>query len=181
MPKIVAAVLLASFTWGDLAYLALAVFLFAVGLTLAYVFLRLAGTLDRVSSFILGTERELLPLLNKAGGTLDHVNDQLEKVDHMTDSAVDAVDTVDTAVRAVSQATTRPVQKATGFVAGVSHGFADLKVRRDWRGAVDTAKEAAARRERDFAEQLRREGADGERPAPGAGEPPASGGADAGA
>jgi hypothetical protein len=63
----------------------------------------------------------------------------------------------------------------------VSHGFADLKVRRDWRGAVDTAKEAAARRERDFAEQLRREGADGERPAPGAGEPPAPGGADAAA
>ena len=59
------------------------------------------------------------------------MNGQLDKVDQVTDSAVDAVDSVDTAVRAVSMAITRPVQKISGFAAGVAHGAATLKARRD--------------------------------------------------
>ena len=86
---------------------------------------------------------------------MDRVNGQLDKVDRVTDSAVDAVDGVDTAVRAVSLAITRPVEKISGFAAGVSYGAADFKVRRDWRHAVKAGKEAAARRERDLAEELR--------------------------
>ena len=83
------------------------------------------------------------------------MNAQMEKVDRMTDSAVDAADSVDTAVRAVSLAVTRPVQIATGFAAGVTHGVADFRVHRSWRGAVDAAKAAAAARERELAEELR--------------------------
>src|SRR3954447_18200024 len=104
-----------SFTWGDLAYLALAVFLVVVGLSLGYAFLRLGETFGRLSAFIRGTERELLPVISKVGGTVDRVNGQLDKVDQMTDSAVDAVESVDTAVRAVSMAVTTPVQKVAGF------------------------------------------------------------------
>ena len=52
-------------------------------------------------------------------------------------------------------AITRPVQKVSGFAAGVSHGAADFKTRRDWRSAVQAGKEAAARRERELAEELR--------------------------
>ena len=59
---------------------------------------------------------------------MDRVNGQLDKVDQITDSAVDAADSVDTAVRAVSFAVTRPVQKVSGFAAGVSFGVADFKV-----------------------------------------------------
>jgi hypothetical protein len=73
-----------------------------------------------------------------------------------TDSAVDAVENVDEAVRAVSFAVKRPVQKLTGLSAGVAHGWASLRVRRDVRSAVQTGKEAAARREADFEEELRR-------------------------
>ena len=82
---------------------------------------------------------------------MDRVNGQLDKVDRITDSAVDAADSVDTAVRAVSLAITRPVQKVSGFAAGVSFGAADFKARRDWRHAVQAGKEAAARRESDLA------------------------------
>ena len=56
----------------------------------------------------------------------------------------------------MSFAIKRPVQKLTGLSAGISHGFASLRARRDWRGAVATGKEAAARREADFEEELRR-------------------------
>jgi hypothetical protein len=150
--------LLASFTWGDLAYLALAIFLLVVGLAVGFAFLRLGETLGRLSSFIRGTERDLLPVITKVGGTVDRVNAQLDKVDLMTDSAVDAVESADTAVRAVSLAVTTPVQKVSGFAAGVSHAAATLKTDRDWRSAVQAGKAAAARREQELAEELRESG-----------------------
>ena len=149
---------LATFTWGDLAYLALAVFLVVVGVTLGYAFLRLGETFGRLSAFIRGTERELLPVITKVGGTVDRVNGQLDKVDQMTDSAVGAVESVDTAVRAVSLAVTKPVQKVAGFAAGVSHGAAAFKTDHDWRSAVQAGKTAASRREEELADELRESG-----------------------
>jgi uncharacterized protein YoxC len=143
------------FTWGNLADLALSIFLIAVGLGLAFTFVRLAETFSRVSTFVRRTERELLPVLIKVGGTVDRVNSQLDKVDQITDSAVDAVTAVDTGVRTVSAAVRRPVQKLAGLAAGVSYGASSLKTNRSWRGAVQAGKEAAARRERDLEEELR--------------------------
>jgi uncharacterized protein YoxC len=147
--------LVAAFSWGDLWRLALAVFLLAVGLSLAYLFIRLGETVGRLSSLVKGVEREVLPVISKVGGSVDRVNGQLDKVDQITDSAVDAVESVDTAIRAVSMAITRPIQKITGFAAGISYGAAEFKTRRDWRSAVQAGKEAAARREQELAEELR--------------------------
>ena len=147
-------------TAGDVAKYALAVFLLAVGLGLAYAFVRLGGTFARLSSFIYGTERELLPVIHKVGESVDKVNGQLDKVDRVTDSAVDMADSADTAVRAVSFAIARPVQKVSGFAAGLTHGIATLKTRRNVGEAVQSAKEAAARRERDLEEELRAAGGD---------------------
>ena len=151
--------LVAAFTWGNLWELALAVFLFAVGLSLAYFFVKLAGTAEEASTFIRGAGDSALPVIDKVGGSVDRVNGQLDKVDKITDSAVDAADSVDTAVRAVSPAITRPVQKVSGFAAGVSFGAGYFKPRRDWRHAVRAGKEAAARRESDLLDELREAGA----------------------
>ena len=145
-------------SFGDVAYVALSFFLVATGAGLFYVFLRLGGTLARLSSFIRGAEDEVLPVINKVGGTVDRVNGQFDKVDVMTDSAVDAVDSVDTAVRAVSHAIAAPVQKLSGLAAGLTYGASELKARRDWRAAVQAGREAAARRERELAEELRAAG-----------------------
>lgn len=147
--------LAAAFTWGDLWRLALAVFLLAVGLSAAWLLVRLAGTVSRLSSLIRGTEESLLPVIVKVGGSVDRLNTQLDKVDRITDTAVDAVDSVDTAVRAVSMAVTRPVQKVSGIAAGVSSGAAAFKSRRNWRDAVQAGKHAAALREEDLAQELR--------------------------
>jgi uncharacterized protein YoxC len=143
------------FSFADLAYLALSVFLVAVGVGLGWAFVRLAVTFDRLSSLIRGAEREALPVINKVGGSVDRVNAQLDKLDQATDSAVDAVVAVDEAVRTVSFAVKRPVQKLTGLSAGVSHGWSSFKTRRDWRGAVEAGKAAAERRERDLDEDVR--------------------------
>ncbi len=146
---------------GDIASYALAFFLLAVGLGLAYVFVRLGGTFARLSSLIKGTESELLPVIHKVGESVDKVNGQLDKVDQMSDSAVDMADSVDTAVRAVSMAIARPVQKVSGLAAGLSHGASAFKARRDFGDAVRVGKDAAARRERDLADELRQAGDDG--------------------
>jgi hypothetical protein len=130
------------------------VFLLAVGLAMAYMLVRLGGTFGRLSAFISGVQEEVLPVINKAGLTVDQVNAQLEKVDVITDSAVDAANSADTAIRAVSLAITRPVQKVSGFAAGLTYALAHLRVHRDVRAAVEVGKEAAARRETELAEEL---------------------------
>jgi hypothetical protein len=147
-----------AFTAGDAANYALAVFLVLVALGIAWVSLMLGGTLGRLSAFIKGTQDEVLPVISKVGVTVDHVNAQMEKVDRITDSAVDAAESADTAVRAVSMAVTRPVQKVAGLAAGVAHGAADFKVHRSFRSAVDAGKAAATEREHELVDELREAG-----------------------
>jgi uncharacterized protein YoxC len=145
---------LADFETLDALWIALSAFLAVVGLALAFVLVRLGATIRRVSSLIQGLEKEVLPLINKAGGTVDRVNAQLDKLDRVTDTAVDAADSLDTAVRAVTIAITRPVQKISGLAAGLAHGVSALKARRDVRGAFTSGRVAAARREREIEEEL---------------------------
>ena len=151
--------LLAS-TAGDIARYALAAFLLLSGLGLAYMLFQLGGTFSRLSSFIRGTERELLPVITKTGGTVDRVNAQLDKVDLVTDSAVDMAQSADTAVRAVTHAIQTPVTRISGLAAGLAHGVSKLKATRDVSESVRVGKEAAARREADLADELRRTGAE---------------------
>jgi hypothetical protein len=145
-------------TPGDVLDYALAAFFVVTGVGLAYMLVRMGGTFARLSSFIKGTERDLLPVIVKAGGTVDRVNDQLDKLDVVTDSAVSMADSADTAVRAVSTAITTPVKKVSGLAAGVSHGFSAFRARRDAGEAVRVAKDAAAQRESELDEELRKAG-----------------------
>lgn len=148
-------------TSGDVLNYALAVFFVGAGAALAYMLVRLGGTFARLSAFIKGTERDLLPVIVKSGGTIDRVNDQLDKMDVVTDSAVSMAESADTAVRAVSTAITAPVKKVSGVAAGVAHGFSALRARRDVGEAVSVAREAAARRESELDEELRAAGQPG--------------------
>ena len=144
---------------GDVLDYALAGFFVLSGLGLAYMLVRLGGTFARLSSFIKGAERDVLPVVVKAGGTVDRVNDQLDKLDVVTDSAVSMADNADTAVRAVSTAITTPVKKVSGLAAGISHGFSAFRSRKDPGEAVRVAKDAAARREDELDDELRAAGA----------------------
>jgi hypothetical protein len=145
-------------TPGDVLDYALAAFFVVTGIGLAYMLARMGGTFARLSSFIKGTERDLLPVIVKAGGTVDRVNDQLDKLDVVTDSAVSMADSADTAVRAVSTAITTPVKKVSGLAAGLSHGFSAFRARRDAGEAVRVAKDAAAQRESELDDELRKAG-----------------------
>jgi len=147
--------LLLSSTTGSVAYAALAFFLIAIGLTLGYALLRLAGVFGRVSSLVKGVEQELVPVINKAGGSIDRVNDQLDKLDVVTDSAVDAVESIDSGLRSVAGAVKLPARKLAALSAALVHGFASFKVERDFAAAMAAARFAAEERENRFAEEYR--------------------------
>jgi hypothetical protein len=144
-----------AFSYSDLVDVALAFFLVLIGIGVGWAFLRLAVTFDRLSSLIRGTEREMLPVINKVGGSVDRVNAQLDKLDTATDSAVDAVVATDEAVRSVSYAVKTPVQKLVGLTAGVSYGWASLRKSRSLGTAMAEGRAAAERRERDLEEELK--------------------------
>jgi hypothetical protein len=153
--------LLLSSTAGDVASAALAFFLIAIGLTLGYTFLRLAGVLGRVSSLVKGVEQELVPVINKAGGSIDRVNGQLDKLDVVTDSAVSAVEGVDSVMRAVAGAVKLPAKKFAALTAGLVHGLAAFKVEHDFAAAMAAARFAAQERESRFGEEFRSEAEEG--------------------
>ncbi len=140
----------------DIADYALAVFLILTGLGLGFALLKLADVFGRTASFIRSSEREVMPVIHSAGGTVDRVNSQLDRIDPATASAVDAIEAVDEAVRAVSFAVKKPIEKLVGLTAGASHGFATLRKRRSVSAAMESAKEAAARREADFEAELQK-------------------------
>jgi hypothetical protein len=141
-------------TAGEVVRYALAGFLVLTGLGLGWALVKLSSVFGTLSSFIKGAEQEVLPVIKKVGGSVDRMNGQLDKLDTATDSAIDAVQAVDAAVRTVSFGVRRPIEKIVGLSSGVSHGLATLKARRSVRGAVESAKEAAARREADFVDEI---------------------------
>ena len=155
-------------TASDATYWGLAIFLIAIGLASAFMLFRLGQSFERLSSFIRGTERDLLPVIVKAGFTVDRVNYQLDKADTVTDSAVSMADSADTAVRAISTVITTPVEKVSGLAAGVTQGFSQFRKSRSFGDATAAGRDAARQREADLREDLRTAGrtpVDTERPA----------------
>jgi len=145
-------------TAGDAAYWGLAVFLVAIGLAAAFMLFRLGQSFERLSSFIKGTERDLLPVIVKTGATVDRVNYQLDKADTVTDSAVSMADSADTAVRAISTVIATPVEKVSGLAAGITHGFSQFRKSKNFGDAATAAREAARQAEADLHEDLRTAG-----------------------
>jgi len=141
-------------TTGQALDVVLAVFLVVVGLALGYAFWKLGVLLSQLRRTVRNTEREVLPVIGKTGGTIDRVNSQLDKLDVMTDSAVEAVSAIDRAVRAVSALITAPVQALAGLATAIRHGVSSFVTHHDMDEAVQTAKDAAQRRMSDLAEEL---------------------------
>ena len=142
-------------TAGDAAYWGLTIFLVTIGLAAAFMLFRLGQAFERLSSFIKGTERDLLPVIVKTGATVDRVNYQLDKADTVTDSAVSMADSADTAVRAISTVIATPVEKVSGLAAGVTHGFSQFRKSKNFGDATTAARNAARRREADLHDDLR--------------------------
>jgi hypothetical protein len=95
-------------SWSDVLRAAASLFLVLTGVALAYALVRAARALDRISHAIDRTADEALPVLGKAGETLDQVSAQLATAERIMDgvgrpitAAAGAVSSVDRAVRRV--------------------------------------------------------------------------------
>ena len=120
----------------DAWHYALAAFLILTAIGLLYMLVRLGGLLSRATISIEQSMTEVVPMLGKASTTLDLVNDELGKVSHITDSAVDATDKLDSSVRTLSSLLGKPAKAASGVSAGISHAFQSFRSKRDQRGGV---------------------------------------------
>ncbi len=155
----------------DVLWIALAVFLVLAGLGLAYALLRLGLAFGQLSRTVRRAENEVLPVVAKAGGTLDRVNRELDSINEVTDRAVSAVRAAEGAVRSLSRALSGPAQKLAAAAAGVRYGVSSFLAHHDLDEAVRAAREAAARREADLAAEM--EESEG-RPGQGPPFPPAA-------
>ena len=109
---------------------AAAFFFVVVAIASAYALFKVGGTLQRVDTVLADVDREVVPLLQKTGTTLDGVNANLGNVDQITKDVADITDKIDAMATAVEGAVSTPARKAASFSAGVQ-GAVSSFMRRD--------------------------------------------------
>lgn len=105
---------------------AAAFFFVVVALALAYALFKGAKTLERVDKVLADVDEQAIPLMQKAGGTLDGVNANLDNVDEITKDVAGITDKLDTMAGAVGGAVSAPARKAAAFSAGVQGAVSSL-------------------------------------------------------
>ena len=98
---------------------AAAFFCVIVGIAAAYTLFKAGGTLGRVDTVLDDVDKQAVPLMQKAGTTLDGVNANLGNVDQITKDVADITDKIDAMANAVEGAVSTPARKAASFSAGV--------------------------------------------------------------
>jgi hypothetical protein len=126
--------------WDEVLRGALSFFLVVTGIGLAYLFLRMAGVFAALQSSVKRVTDEVVPILDKAGATIDGVNQELARVDEIMVSAVGATKGAERAVQTAASAIATPVRKLSGFAAGMKEGLSVFRARR----AAEAAERAAA-------------------------------------
>jgi uncharacterized protein YoxC len=114
---------------------AAAFFFVVVAIAAAYALFKAGKTLERVDKVLTDVDQEGVPLMRKAGTTLDGVNANLGNVDQITKDVADITDKIDNMANAVEGAVSTPARKAAAFSAGVQ-GAVSSFMRRD-KGAPD--------------------------------------------
>ncbi len=96
-----------------------AFFFVLVAIFLAYALFKAAKTLERLDKVLADVDENGIPLMQKAGETLDGVNANLDNVDEITKDVAGITDKIDTMANAVESAVSTPARKAAAFSAGV--------------------------------------------------------------
>ncbi len=109
---------------------AAAFFFVVLGIAGLYAAVKLGKALERVDKVLADVDTEAVPLMQKAGTTLDGVNANLGNVDQITKDVADITDKIDTMANVVEGAVSTPARKAAAFGAGVQ-GAVSSFMRRD--------------------------------------------------
>ncbi|HQJ97547.1 MAG TPA: DUF948 domain-containing protein [Thermoleophilia bacterium] len=99
---------------------AAAFFFVLVAVAAAYALIRAGKAMGRVEQVVTDVDKEALPLITKAGQTLDEVNTSLANVGEITKDVSQMTEKVDRMTSAVESAVTTPARKAAAFSAGVT-------------------------------------------------------------
>ena len=115
---------------------AAAFFFVVVAIAIAYALVKAAKALERVDKVLADVDQQAVPLMQKAGTTLDGVNANLGNVDQITKDVADITDKIDKMATSVEGAVTTPARKAAAFSAGVQSAFSSFR-KRDRAAAAD--------------------------------------------
>jgi hypothetical protein len=107
-----------------------------------YAAIKFGKALERVDKVLADVDTEAVPLMQKAGTTLDGVNANLGNVDQITKDVADITDKIDSMANVMEGAVSTPARKAAAFGAGVQ-GAVSSFMRRD-KGAAGAAGPSAA-------------------------------------
>jgi len=113
---------------------AAAFFFVVVAIAAAYALFTVGKTMGRVEQVLSDVDREALPLMSKAGTTLDEVNVSLANVGQITKDVSQMTEKVDRMTGAVEGAVAAPARKAAAFSAGVSEAVGTFFKRGDREG-----------------------------------------------
>lgn len=117
-------------TSGEVLRYAAAFFFVLVAIAMAYALIKAARTLERVDKVLADVDHEAVPLMQKAGVTLDGVNANLTNVDDITKDVADITDKIDSMANIIEGAVSGPARKAAAFSAGVQTAVSSF-MRRD--------------------------------------------------
>lgn len=109
---------------------AAAFFFVVVAIAIAYALVKAAKALERVDKVLADVDAQGVPLMQKAGTTLDGVNANLGNVDQITKDVADITEKIDKMATSVEGAVSTPARKAAAFSAGVQSAFSSFR-RRD--------------------------------------------------
>jgi len=109
---------------------AAAFFFVVVAIAAAYALFKTGAAVARLDTVLSDVDREAVPLMQKAGTTLDGVNANLGNVDQITKDVADITDKIDNMATVVEGAVSTPARKAASFSAGVQ-GAVSSFMRRD--------------------------------------------------
>jgi uncharacterized protein YoxC len=108
---------------------AAAFFFVVVAIFLAYMLFKAARVLERVDKVLVDVDENGIPLMQKAGTTLDGVNANLGNVDEITKDVAGITDKLDKMASSVEGAVTTPARKAAAFGAGVQSAVSSFMKR----------------------------------------------------
>ncbi len=118
--------ILADSTAGVVLRYAAAFFLVVVAIGLVYMLIRAGRALQSVDKLVTDIDAEVVPVINKAGTTVDEVNAELGKVNDITASVAEMTERVDSATRVVETALSTPAKKAAAFTSGVTQAVSSF-------------------------------------------------------
>ena len=122
---------------------AAAFFFVVTAIALAYALYKGAKALERMDKVLADMDEQGVPLMQKAGSTLDGVNANLGNVDEITKDVAGITDKLDHMAGAVESAVSVPARKAAALSAGVQ-GAVSSFLGRDKPAAGADAPEPAA-------------------------------------